>query len=338
MRIKTAANRFIHTSVARYYQQLVSSGLGYNELGRLLTEQARQALAFRQVEALGDAAQILVNIPLKHYQSIGHYYLGWALYKNKKIDEAKIEFEQALSAPDTYKARSLISLGTLEAIRGDVESELRYYLESMKASQSLSTRLEAARGIALLKAREGFHQSSLKDLEDMSALVFKSEPIDLFLYLNSLAVELGEAGRINEARNVCNLVLASPFAIAYPECRETAEELKGSNRSFAVLDPSPPRRSKLLSMPVVEHAKPVIQHRPARVINLESWKARMGKKKNGDECLEDLDGRELLLRLMDLGTSTEMTDEKLYKVVTLMESLLSESDEPENPDDDNTGA
>ena len=300
--------------------------------------QAKQALAFRQVEALKESAQILVNIPLKKYQSIGHYYLGWSLYKNNNLGEAKSAFEQALSAPDDYKARSLISLGTLEAIRGDVESELRYYLESMKASQSLPSRLEAIRGIALLKAREGFHNSSLKDLEGMSALAFKSEPVVLFFYLNSLAVELGEVGRIVEARNVCNLVLASPLAMAYPECRETAEELKGPNRSFAVPAPSPPRTGKLLSMPVVEPSEPVKQRRPARVINLESWKARMGKKKNCDKSLEELDGRELLLRLMDLGTATGMTDQKLYKVVSMMESLLSESDEPQKPDDDNTGA
>ena len=41
----------------------------------------------------------------------------------------------------------------------------------------------------------------------------------------------------------------------------------------------------------------------------------MGKKKNGDKNLEGLDSRQLLLRLMELGTARGMTDEKLLKVM-----------------------
>ncbi len=175
----------------------------------------------------------------------------------------------------------------------------------------------------------------MEALNEAAQIAFKAEPVVLYFYLNSLAVELGAAGRIAEARNVCNVVLASPFAMAYPECRETAEELKGPDRSFAAIDP-PPQMGKLLSMPVVEHAEPTKQGRPAPVIDLETWKAKMSKKKNDDMSLEDLDGRELLLRLMELGTSQGMTDEKLYKVVAMMEELLSEPGEPQEPDDDNT--
>jgi len=43
--------------------------------------------------------------------------------------------------------------------------------------------------------------------------------------LNGFAVELLEVGRIAEARNVCNIVLASPVAAAYPACRETSMDI-----------------------------------------------------------------------------------------------------------------
>ena len=53
-----------------------------------------------------------------------------------------------------------------------------------------------------------------------------SQPHLYFVYLNSLAVELGEAGRKYEARNIIRHVIASPFAFAYPEWRETGEDLR----------------------------------------------------------------------------------------------------------------
>ena len=42
---------------------------------------------------------------------------------------------------------------------------------------------------------------------------------------SSLAVEYGEIGRIEEASNICKVVLASPCALAYPEWRETGSEI-----------------------------------------------------------------------------------------------------------------
>ncbi|HEX5734690.1 MAG TPA: hypothetical protein VF131_17800 [Blastocatellia bacterium] len=53
---------------------------------------------------------------------------------------------------------------------------------------------------------------------------------------------------------------------------------------------------KLLSMPVVEHVEPTRQDRPAPIVNLEIWKAKMGKKKNSDKNLEGLDSRQLLIK------------------------------------------
>ncbi|HMG35401.1 MAG TPA: hypothetical protein VKM94_15790, partial [Blastocatellia bacterium] len=45
-------------------------------------------------------------------------------------------------------------------------------------------------------------------------------------YHNALAVELGELGRLNEAKAALAVALASPFASAYPEWNETRLELE----------------------------------------------------------------------------------------------------------------
>lgn len=53
---------------------------------------------------------------------------------------------------------------------------------------------------------------------------------------NSLAVELFAVWRLEEAKNVSQIVLASPFASPYPEYRETREEI--ALKGCSGLDPS----------------------------------------------------------------------------------------------------
>jgi len=84
----------------------------------------------------------------------------------------------------------------------DPESQLYYYLESIKAARNhdVSTMVEAKQGIAILKAKEGFHKSALRDLEQLLPLARYSEPLVYHDFLNSYAVELTRAGRIGKAR------------------------------------------------------------------------------------------------------------------------------------------
>ena len=310
---------------------------GYQHFGNKLIRLAGRASAFRRFDALAELGRILSAFPIKQYQPVGQYYLAVAINNRGRgdLDKAKSMFELvADTAPPGFRAKAIHSLAAVSAHRQDPDSELYFFVEALKASSDIATTVQVLRGIAVHKARAGDHDHAIKDLERILPLIKYAPPHVYFDYLNSLAVELGEVGRKYEARNICHHVLASPFAIAYPEWRETAEELRGPNRSFTAIGSQSPRVGKLLSMPVFEYAEPRKQGRPAPVINLESWKAKMAKKKNGDKSLEEMDGRQLLLRLMELGTATGMTDEKLYKVVSLMESLLAEPDESRMPDDD----
>jgi hypothetical protein len=69
----------------------------------------------------------------------------------------------------------------------------------------------------------GFYQL----IADLIRGVYKKHVFrELDDYMNSFAVELCEAGRLEEAKNVSQIVLASPFAPAYPEWRETGEEIE----------------------------------------------------------------------------------------------------------------
>src|SRR6185503_7912031 len=123
----------------------------------------------------------------------------------------------------TYKAKGLISLAAVEASKGDLASGINLYTEAMKYADKPSVFLRGARSIAIIKSMEGFHNQALKDLETIAPLTRYISPVDRYQYLNSLAVELGEVGRVDEAGNICRVLLASPFTFAYPEWRDTSD-------------------------------------------------------------------------------------------------------------------
>lgn len=59
-----------------------------------------------------------------------------------------------------------------------------------------------------------------KELEQLYPLARFAPPNIYFDYINSLAVQFGEVGRLEEARNVSASVVAFPFAPHYPETIE----------------------------------------------------------------------------------------------------------------------
>ena len=329
MSVTTAINRFISTSVAGLYQGLLASGLGFQDVGNKLIKIAENAHAFRQYDRLNEAGEILSNFPLKQYRYIGQYYLALSMCRNGQADILEIRpliEKLATVAPIQYRARAMQLLAATYGTEGNPEQELYFYVESLKTRVNTFT---ALRSIAVLKAKEGFHKRALKDLESLRSFARYLPPHIYFDYLNSLAVELGEVGHKYEARNVIKHVLESPLIIAYPEWRETVEELKGPNRAFAVPKPTRQRKAKILIMPVVEQVESTEWHKPAPVISLESWKAKMSDKGEG------LDSRELLLKVVELTTAPGMTDGKLLQVIQFMYKLLIE---PQKPDDDEPGA
>jgi len=83
--------------------------------------------------------------------------------------------------------------------------------------------------IAIVRSIHGDHKQALKDIENLFPLVSviaKRYPPLYYSFLNSLAIELGEVGRIQEAKAVCEIAFKSPFAAVYPEFAQTRDELE----------------------------------------------------------------------------------------------------------------
>ena len=86
--------------------------------------------------------------------------------------------------------------------QGNTEEALYFYTEAFKTQLTISDYIEASTGVAIVKSFEGFHRSALTDLEKLIPILRYAEPQVYYAVLNSYAVELDEAGRKDEARNV----------------------------------------------------------------------------------------------------------------------------------------
>jgi hypothetical protein len=212
-----------------------------------------------------------------------------------------------------------------------------FYTEALKSFPTTSEYIHISRAIAVLKAQEGFHNSALKDLESLIPMIRYAEPLVCYDVLNSYAAELCEAERKQEARHVCKLVLSSPFTHAYPEWQETAQELREPNRSSVAIKYTPSILRNVLPMPEIQHAstRQIRYNQPARVLNLQQWKKKMGKESDDKphKPTDQLSDREALLRIVDLASTPGLSDEALLEMVKALEQIVDKAQRSPKPDD-----
>jgi hypothetical protein len=145
--------------------------------------------------------------------------------------------------------------------------------------------------------------------------------------LTHLAIELGEVGRIEEAQNVCRITLASPYAFAYPEWRETEQDLalRGYKSRSSVRVKQIPGNIAYLPEPCPVSDTPA-QSEAARVLSIEDWKKKMVKEPNGDDekDLDEMNDKDLFMEIMRVASQDSITSEKLRKMVDAIKKIASE--------------
>ena len=294
---------------------------GLGSLAPKLIALAHRAYTFRRMDIVEQVAQVLMNLPLsRDSRSIGRYYHSFTLRRRGQVAEARALLDRlAGEVPHRYTGRVIMSLAGLVFDSGDFSSALPLYMEAGRAAATatersdLFTLTQVQRQIAVLKSIDGDHIGAVAHLENLRAIARISgsqQPPLWFDYLNSLAVELCAVGRLEEAKYVSQIVLASPFASAYPEWRETRDEIElrgwrtprsvvalsqitagtplGEATAGAFQIPGPPEGGNLVRLPVANRddglaaveASPARQ--PARVLSLQEWKDKMAKQSNGD--------------------------------------------------------
>ncbi|MEK6302830.1 MAG: hypothetical protein AABO41_19135 [Acidobacteriota bacterium] len=267
---------------------------------------AERAYAAQHYEFLGLAGKALLGMAATpKNQNLGLYY--YALHLNKggrgDLQRATPLFEQVASeASLPFRAKAMLGLGRNAYLGPHPETARWYYREaarllSMGDTFDPVTTIVTGKCIAVLKSWEGDHRGALVDLESLrpiARLAGLSQPAPYYEYLNSLAVEWAEAGRLAEARHISEITNASPYVSIYSDWRETLDEirLKALRPSRSVM-PVPHIPSEVRDSPtqiVSWRAGPVREDdsgprrwtSSARIINLQDWKKKLDKKSNGN--------------------------------------------------------
>jgi hypothetical protein len=194
--------------------------------------------------------------------------------------------------------------------------------------------------VAVVKGMEGDHRGAVADLEGLLPAVRAVslfQPQFLYDYFNSLAVELCEVGRFEEAQNVSRIVLASPYIHAYPEHRETWEEIqvRGGRvpRSVVAFSGKAPKADNITRLPVQEAGGVFVSSRlapermkqPARVLSYMDWKKNMVKQPedtpHDQKPSKELTPRQMLLRIMEITSAKEVSDEELREILDALEKI-----------------
>jgi hypothetical protein len=331
-----------------YHQFAVSllRGIHYNEgvsrAAAKLVSIAERAYAHRQFEVVGAVSKALFEMPLpRQCQNIPLFYEALSINRGGIgiSDQARPIFERVCEDGNSlYRAKGMLALGTM-AKDG---TALSYYKEVMRilSSESIFDPLTAVRTsklVAVARAEEGDHKGAVADLEKLEPLVRAAaaiEPGDYYDHLNSLAVELGEVGRIEDALRISQVVVASPLAAVYPEWHETLDEIESktqrSSLSVVAVSQAPTGETdstgQLISWPGESHrgVDPISPSAKdsARIINLGDWKKKLEKKSNGNtqkgpavERIRSMTLEEKQATITRYVYGDEVTDEMLNSIL-----------------------
>lgn len=232
-----------HSSYQQFINALLARSVytieGFRSLSRHLAIIARQAYWAKQMDAVEQATQIMLALPISDpLEDTARYYQALCLKQRGDFDGARRLLERiAEEATPQYRARAFQVIGATYFERGEVDSSVQFYLAAGKAAVGCDPLTLAAsqKMTAVVRSIHGDHKQALADFENVFPLVRsvgKYYPVLYYDFLNGLAVELGEVGRVAEAEAACAIALASPFAAAYPEWTATRDEI-AAKRQYA---------------------------------------------------------------------------------------------------------
>jgi tetratricopeptide (TPR) repeat protein len=306
----------IQTAVTSNF--LISDSLGWYIQGLLAS--CENYYTLRQFERIEAILETLEYLPLTQSQRERFLcYKAFVCKKKGHTDQAR----HLLEGVADRSVRAMLFLGTLHCKALRFDEARRYYREALKISPN---ELQAHQALAIVESLDGNHKGSLRELERLLPLALSvkvSQPTVYLDHLNSLAVELGEVGRIQEAGCVSQIVLASPYAFAYPEWRETGQDLalRGyrSRSSVRILQTFP---GNVLPMPLREPSATSAHTAifgDAPVVSLKEWKEnKMVKEPNGndDETNPDkMSEQDMVLKLIQMVTTGEGDEKKIRELL-----------------------
>jgi hypothetical protein len=239
----------------------------------------------------------------------------------------------------------MLALGGSALRAGNHQTALSFYGDVMRIVTPYGgfdpmTFYSASRMTAVIRGVEGDHRGAVADLEKMfplARMASSQQPYAYYDYLNALAVELGEVGQLERARRVSEITLASPFARAYPEWRETFDDIaskqRRASRSVVAVRKQVQAAQNLARMPAPEQvASRALGRDPegiqARVLNFQQWKTMLEPSSTPvpnrltPEQRRRMSTAEKLIRLMDLISQDETDEETIDRILEAVEGIV----------------
>ena len=340
-----------------FYQllaQAAQKNRGLGEFGDRLLALAEHAYAFRRVDDLAELSRLLIRLPLpRKYEQVGYYYHALSIKRSGKGDleqSARLLEQVAENAPASYRVRAVQSLGGSAFCKKEYGLALSFYAEAARIAsrERICDPVAVVVGqwdVAVIRSLAGDHRQALSLLENvlpLAKMIWASQPRVYYGYLNSLAGELGEAGRLDEAEVVSRITLRSPLANAYPEFYETKKELelrrglRASRSHISVGQPFPAAESLVSNNVVPLHSSryvpgmtassfpPLLPRQEARVLRFKCRNEPMAKQSrntNIAEQIRQMSHAERVIRLLELISSNDTTTEELAKILEIAESV-----------------
>lgn len=361
-RTRLGAEAFYQHVVARLINGFHSKQL-LTQLGDQLVLSAEQAYSVRQMDKLEMISNALLDLPLSpSHHKAANYFHGVRLSRFGQFEDAKRVFEAVAEGPiHGYTGRAIHAWGTIYKLRGDFDTAIRSHIEASRIATlngrfDLHTEVFVQRNLAVIRSIDGDHHGSLSHLEQIHPLVNTLAlryPAGYYDYLNSVAVELGELGRLEEARRTAQRVINSPYAVRFPEWRETFDEIVEKQRRrtrSAIIVPqgvlgyqterTAPEAENLFRLPArplsdqqYSEGKLLVdsssQTQRARVLSFESWKPGNAiRGRSGGSIVTPKDRARMttgqkLIRLMDLVSQEDTDDETIERILQAVEQILA---------------
>lgn len=240
----TGNNLFI--SLSPIIQKLIitsgataSAQSSLESLSSRLCAAAKDLYLCRDFVSLSQVVNVLCTLPLEDAKSTGLYYRAMCERKAGRKEPAARLLEVVSNNP-RFRARALQALALIYRHDGDIREAARLYGRAIEnASADIPTLINATINLSELSSFEGDHRRSLDQLRAIRPaveMVSRVHPYYVGLYCNEVAFELSHIGKLAEARRFAAYALASPYARAWPEWRETAYEIEQQAEAKPVLN------------------------------------------------------------------------------------------------------
>lgn len=211
----------------------VCSQSSIDQIGLELIRTSSELRLAQQLNELETVSRVLIDLPFSpSIQKIGRLFNANSHILRGNPSSALAQIEPVVDRlPAGYRARGLLCIAGAYKLLGNAGLSTECANEAAKAAivhKDQLTLVQSIWAISIASAIEGDHKTSLSRLESLFPRVQALSvqyPADFLNYLNSLSVELAEAGRIGEASYFIDVALKSPYAKNYPHWAETRDEI-----------------------------------------------------------------------------------------------------------------